>query len=274
MAYNDDGCILPKLAIRFKVGHKMEIITFGVGRRLMRCASELSLFSGECKYDRLILLPIPSTRDKVNVSGTELSLREAVSSADEGTLVAGYGLPKDICDEVIGRGASVYDAERDEDFLEENAVVTAHGTLGHILSNYSEDIADLRIGIIGYGRIGAALLRLLLFIGADVRVYTTRSSVAESLGEMGVCCEVIYKGCDFAENDLIINTAPAKIIDEKSVTEELSGIEIIDLASGKIFPSAPNVTKLASVPDKMYPETAGRIYAKYILRALSSGVKR
>lgn len=252
----------------------MEIITFGVGRRLMRCSTELSLFSGKSRYDRLILLPIPSTRDKVNVSGTALSLREAVSSADERTLVAGYGVPKDICDELHGRGAHLYDAERDEEFLEENAVVTAHGTLGHILSNYSEDISDLRIGIIGYGRIGAALLRLLLFIGAEVRVYTTRPSVAENLGEMGVCCEVIYGECDFGANDLIINTAPAKIIADDLVTGELSGVKIIDLAQGKLFPEAPNVTKLSSVPEKMYPETAGRIYAKYILRELSPGVKR
>ena len=257
------------IVIRFKVGHKMEIITFGTGGRLMQCAMLLSDYCPEGIAQRLILLPIPTTRDGIFVTGTDLTLEKMLSDLELGTLVAGYGIPDNIKKEAENAGVFVYDAAYDEDFLKENAIVTAHGALGHILSGFTEDISDLEIGIIGYGRIGSELLRLLLLMGADVRVYTTKPHVAKTLGESGVKCEIVGDYVDWGKNQLIINTAPAKLIDEELLFGELKGIRIIDLASGKIFPELSNITKLPSIPEKMYPETAGRIYAKYVKRALS-----
>ncbi len=244
----------------------MEIITFGSGERLLRAAGRLSALESGI-FSRLILLPIPSTKDKKHITSTDIPLSEILFSTDASTLVVGYGLPAPLCDTVMSLGGCVCDLSKNENFLSENADVTAHGTLGHILSDFSEDISDIKIGVIGYGRIGKALLRLLLFLGTDVRIYTTRESVARELCEMGVCAETVSENTEWEKNELIVNTAPAKIISEKRLTE-LSNIKIIDLASGIIFPDMPNITKLASVPDKMYPETAGRIYAKYAERAL------
>ncbi len=246
----------------------MEIITFGSGERLMRAASRLSAFNGAGRYTRVILLPIPSSRDKRHITSTDISLSEILLSVKAGTLVAGYALSDELCSAVERLSGAVLDLSHDEDFLLENADVTAHGTLGHILSGFSEDISEMNIGIIGYGRIGRSMLRLLLFLGANVRVYTTRESVAIELCEAGVCAEVLTDGCELEKNEIIINTAPAKLItDERAAA--LSSVQIIDLASGKVFSDIQNVTKLASVPDMMYPETAGRIYAKYVMRELS-----
>ncbi len=249
----------------------MEIITFGSGERLMRGAVRLSAFDSVSPYTRLILLPIPSSRDKRHITSTDIALSDVLLSLGDGTLLVGYGLPPEICRAALNLGADVFDLLENENFLLENADVTAHGTLGHILSESTEDISDIKIGIIGYGRIGKSLLRLLLFLGADVRVYTTRKSVAEELCEAGVDSETISETTEWEKNELIINTAPAKIISDKKLNE-LSSTKIIDLASGKIFPDMPNITKLASIPDMMYPETAGRIYAKYVMRALVSEV--
>ncbi len=249
----------------------MEIITFGSGERLLRGAGLLSAFDGAAGFTRLLLLPIPTTRDKRHITSTDTALAEILLSVDGGTLVVGYGLPPEISDAVSALGGTVLDLSENEGFLSENADVTAHGTLGHILSGFSEDISDIKIGIIGYGRIGKSLLRLLLFLGADVRVYTTRKNVAEELCEAGVASETVTESTIWEKNELIINTAPARLISEARLGE-LSYVKIIDLASGKNFPDMPNITKLASVPDMMYPETAGRIYAKYVMRILSKGV--
>ncbi len=196
-----------------------------------------------------------------------MPLSEILFSVREGTLVAGYGLTEELCDAVRALGGEALDLSHSEAFLSENADVTSHGTLGHILSNFSEDIADMRIGVIGYGRIGRSLLRLLLFLGADVRLYTTREAVACELCEAGVSAETVGDDTEWEKNELIINTAPAKLISEERL-RGLSSLKIIDLASGNIFPELPNVTKLASIPDIMYPETAGRIYARYVMSAL------
>ncbi len=246
----------------------MEIITFGVGGRLMRCATLLSGYYPKTRVQRLVLLPIPTTRDGTFVNGTDLPLYEVLSAVTPYTMVAGYGIPKDISEMIKDKGAYIYDAGLDEAFLAENALVTAHGTLGHILSESLSDISDMKIGIIGYGRIGSALTRLLLFIGAEVRVYTKRTEVAKALGEDGVLCETVNDDTEWAKNELIINTAPAKQISEEKLFSELKNIKIIDLASGKTFPEREGITKLPSIPEKMYPETAGRIYAKCVKRAI------
>ena len=83
------------------------------------------------------------------------------------------------------------------------------------------------------------------------------------LGSSGVDCRVIGDECDTGGLDLLINTSPtAQIsIDDLDLTTK-----IIDLASGKPFPTSDMVTKLSSIPDAMYPLTAGRLYAEGILR--------
>ena len=74
-----------------------------------------------------------------------------------------------------------------------------------------------------------------------------------------------YKRWDFSGIDLLINTAPARQVDEDSLPPDL---DIIDLASGSIFPPSAGLVKLPSIPEQMFPITAGRLYAEAALRAL------
>ena len=126
-------------------------------------------------------------------------------------------------------------------------------------------MSALRVALVGYGRIGSEMLRLLLFLGAEVTLLTTRESVAKELGEMGVSARVLDGGAALSDFDLVINTAPARLFDEK--TPGIFDCPIFDLASGDVLPSLPNIKKLPARPEKMYPETAGEKYADAILRA-------
>ena len=56
----------------------------------------LSDFCSEGIAQRLVLLPIPTTRDGIYVTGTELPLEKTVSDLVPETLIAGYGIPNDI----------------------------------------------------------------------------------------------------------------------------------------------------------------------------------
>lgn len=240
----------------------MEIRSFGVGRRIRECERRLSCalrgLSG-----RLILLPIPTTRDDKYISGTDTSLESLLPLFSADTAVVGYNIPKKTVIAAKTAGATVFDASLDEDFLIENARISANGALGYLLTHISRDISELSIGIVGYGRIGRELLRLCLLFGSKVMVYTTRESVALELGESGVRAVVISEETDFSDLDILINTAPAKQIDESRLPPSL---EIIDLASGVIFEPSARLTKLSSIPDAFYPETAGRLYAEGALK--------
>ena len=94
----------------------MNIEIYGAGER-MRCLSSLvrSAYGGH-----LLLLPIPSTRDGVSVSGTDIPLSDTVSGVREGSLVFGYALPFWYKERVRELSGKVYDLSEDGDFLLEN----------------------------------------------------------------------------------------------------------------------------------------------------------
>ena len=67
--------------------------------------------------------------------------------------------------------------------------------------------------------------------------------------------------------DILINTAPARLIGERAA-EALSSVRVIELASGDNIPEGINVERLASVPAIMYPASAGAALARSVLRML------
>ena len=243
----------------------MEIISFGVGGRMEECVSRLrEACPSVCRVQRLIVLPIPTTKDGKLVTGTHITLEDALCGVERGTLVAGYGIPEEICCEVVRRGGVLYDASLDEEFLEENAELTAVGAVARLICAERRSPRDMHIGVVGFGRIGKRLVRYLLFFGARVRIYSGNREVLGSLQSLGV------EGCEYGELsnigelDLVINTAPKRLIRESDVTEE-SGVRIIDLASGNVLLGVPRVEKMPSVPSEMFPVSAGRAYAERIL---------
>lgn len=251
----------------------MKIIKLGGGMRLGVCARTLEEWTRGERFDRemVLILPIPTTRDGAVVNGVGCPLEELVDLADPTLMIAGYGIPDDIRHKAELRGAGVYDAAEDEDFLVENAKITAHGALGRILTETDRDMSELSIGIVGYGRIGSAIADLLLFLGSTVRIFSGSEEKIATLATMGADVRSIDES-DFSDLDILINTAPKRILSPDKEVELLkSGVRIIELASGKNF-SSDEVSVMASIPDKMYPVSSGRMYAKYILRAIGKKV--
>lgn len=250
----------------------MNIIQFGKSERVRIAASYLSATAADRGGD-LLLLPIPTTRDGVHITGCDVALSALTDRVGKGTVAVGYAIPLSICYALSDAGATVFDAAEDEDFLAENAAITADGTVGRILTESRRAPRDLSVGIIGYGRIGSRLLSRLMFLGARVSVISTRRSVRLSLGESGVDCRDGDDPDRFSGLDIIINTAPAPTVSEAELSDlSANGVRVIDLASGKYLPDSPVLEKLSSVPDMMYPESAGRLYADFALRALDGKI--
>ena len=245
--------------------YNMEICSFGVGERIGFCEQILRERAADLPCGRLVLLPIPTSRDNRYITGTTAEHRDILHLVDSTTAVVGYNIPPRIIREAENVGARVYDAEGDEVFLVENAELTARGTIGYILTNEKRDLSELSIGVIGYGRIGMRLVRWLLLFGADVTVYTRRQSLAIELCEMGISAVVPGGECDLSGLDILINTAPERQIDDNSLSEKT---KLIDLASGNVFASSARVIRLPGLPEQMYPMTAGRLYAEGVIRNL------
>ena len=243
----------------------MRIKIFGKGERLEVAAELLRKDRSLGKYSEIVILPIPTSRDGASITGTDLLLSDALASFGEGSFLLGYGIPRGCIEALEDRGATVCDALGDEIFLSRNAELTALGTLGVILTSSKKSVSELKIGIIGYGRIGKQLLRLLLFLGAEVKVFTRKNSTRVDLCSYGIEAEMSTEG-DYTGLDFLINTAPEQILDEERTKKALADGRIIELASGKNFPDASGITHLGGIPGLMYPISAGRIYAEAAIR--------
>ena len=249
----------------------MIIENYGTGDR---CAETLRLLlladsKGEItpSVKRCILLPIPTTRDKIHLSGTDKLLLEIFAEVKSGDLIAGYGIDEESKLLMRSLGAIVYDALDDEEFLAENAEETAIGALGYILSTSKKTPKDTRYAIVGYGRIGSRLVRLLLFLGGSVKVYTGSEKTSVSLGEYGIDASLVTRGEPLPEidADILINTAPTDLSASFPTGKLPRGLRVIELASGENFMGVEGIERLPGIPDRSYGKSAGRTYFSRIL---------
>ena len=250
----------------------MNIYTYGSDKRLEFCRSYL-LKKPPRAAEKLILLPIPSFKGSDLIRTASVSARDIVNEVKKGDSVAGYGLPKEFRRELSDKGVSALDIERDEEFVVDNAYLTAVGTVGKLLVEHTRAPLDLSIGVIGYGRIGERLVSALAYLRSEVTVFTSKTELSHELCMLGIS-GVPYAALTEEEGrkkllglDVLINTAPAKIIPEEAAGY-LSGVRLIELASGNNFPDGVYYERFASVPAEVYPESAGIAMAKSILRMM------
>ncbi len=246
----------------------MKLTVIGGGSRLEVCADIVESSVKHCRFDEIILLTVPTSRDRVHLTGTNIPLRSVIDNAEGNSLIVGYGLPASFVTDAVIEGLSVFDLCQDEVFLRENAEISAHGTVGNIMTRHKKSVSQMNIGIIGYGRIGKVLSRLLLFLGAQITVFTRREETRLELCGVGIDAKGTEDIKDAIGLDIIINTAPAHLISapEAALLHE-RGTEIIDIASADAVPDGEGVVRLLSIPDKMYPISAGKIYASAVIRA-------
>lgn len=255
----------------------MKIDNYGSSKRGEWVAEKLRGLDASCPslcgIERIILLPIPTTRDGVHITGTDKLISDVLLDVECGDFVVGYGIPAEDIEIICAAGGRCFDVSGDESFLSENARLTAVGTVGYILTNFKKAPEKMTFGIVGYGRIGSRLVEMLLYFGAEVKVYTTKNATRVALGECGINTSLICaEACGIDEPlgvDVLINTAPTPLYNTFSGGRVPHGLSVIELASGNNFGDTEGIIRLPSVPDRMYPESASLAYYEAVMRALS-----
>ena len=197
-----------------------------------------------------LLLPVPSMESPEQIKGGQ-NLYELLQHLPEDITIIGGNLPE-------LQGYKVIDLLKDDVYVAENASITAYCAITIALGKLPVTLKGCKCLVIGWGRIGKCLARLLKDMGAIVTVAARKAAdraMAEALGFASADTADIHP----ESYRVIFNTAPELILPQCHANALK-----IDLAS-KPGITGPDVIWARGLPGKDTPESAGYLMAQRIL---------
>lgn len=222
-------------------------------------------------YDNIIL-PLPTIAN-TKIKGTDITFDEFSGSLSCGQKV--------FCGNIdVTPFENYYSYYCDESFLINNSRLTAQGVLRLILDTVDCDMIELNAVVIGYGRCGKSICRLLKNCGFKVMSASRRKETIIEAYNDGIKAVSINQIEEFVDNtDIVINTVPVNIISTEYISRFKSKTIYIEVASK---PYGFNITQTdvynfryilaESLPGRFAPESAGKNIADTVLKILKEEV--
>lgn len=158
------------------------------------------------------------------------------------------------------------DLLKDPFYLADNANITAHCAMQLAQEKLPVILEGCQVLIIGWGRIGKCLARLLRQTGAIVTVAARKESDRATLRALGYDIEdSTALSYSLLRYRVIFNTVPANVLPAEAAAHCRPDCLKIDLASSPGM-EGDDVLWARGLPGKMAPESSGELIAKSILR--------
>ncbi|HZK35230.1 MAG TPA: dipicolinate synthase subunit DpsA [Bacillota bacterium] len=235
---------------------------------------EYSKLSPELFNCDVLMLPIPYnniegyiTMDKDKYGAQKVSIVQVMDHVDPSTLLILGKADERLKLLAQEKSVKYYDILGQEAFSILNSIPTAEGAIQAAMESSHETIHGSKALVLGYGRIGKCLSRMLKGIGANVSVGARKSEDLSWIKEGGyrpVHISNLIKV--LPDQQLIFNTIPHLILDRNRLEKMSRDVIVIDLAShpgGTDFEAASELGIKArldlGLPGKVAPVTAGRI---------------
>lgn len=230
-------------------------------------------------YSDAIIFPLPSVRSDGSLN-TAFANTNIFFDEEELEILKSKPVFASMRDRLIRaypelKSAKIYDYAARDDFAILNAVPTAEGAIECAMSAYEGTIAGSRSLVVGFGRIGKVLAKLLNALGSKVTVSARKTSdiaFIDALGYKAVNTEVLKEIKDI---DLVFNTVPSMIFNEELLKNTDRNTLVIDLASlpgGVDFEAARalriDAQRALSLPGKCAPKAAGEIIKTTVFRII------
>lgn len=178
------------------------------------------------------------------------------------------------------KNITAYDYFKREDFTLLNAYLTAEGALQTALNSFEGSILNSRILVCGFGRIGKCLAKILRDLKAQVYVSARKPEDFAKITMNGYHPMNTEKLSEINGFDIVFNTVPALIFNEKLLENTQKDTLIIDLASlpGGVDKAAAqsldiDVIHALALPGKTAPKTAGKIIKDTIVKMLEEDIR-
>ena len=224
------------------------------------------------KASEVVIGPIPVTSDRKNLSmpfsNIKLPVEEFVSKVSCKALIAGT-LSEDYKKALEAKNVKYIDVLKREEFTILNTIATAEGTIQIAMEETQKTVHGSKVLILGFGRIGKVLAKMLDGIGAEVSCEARKNEDISWIKAYGY--EPIYLNelnDNLGNYDIIINTIPFQILDSERLDLVKKDVVLIDVASnpGGVDRKAAKEKDLKliwalSLPAKVAPLTSA-IYIK------------
>lgn len=259
-----------------------EVALFGIDTytgdygEITRCTEPASAVRG-C---RAVILPLPITNDgeRLNCPLTKktVSLPALFHLFEPGQLALGGRVTRPVERMAAKADIELIDYYEREELKISNAVPTAEGALAIAMSEVPYTIHGAKCLVVGYGRVGRAMARLLGGVGAEVTAAARRYEDLARIRADGYRTVRTERLAAVAGDfSIIFNTVPAEIFTKEVLSVIPPSVPIIDLASSPggvdrdFAEKNGNHTVFAlSLPGKTAPVTAGHIIEESVLNIL------
>lgn len=160
----------------------------------------------------------------------------------------------------------IADLLEDPCYLAQNANITAHCAVRLAMDALPVTLEHCPVLVIGWGRIGKCLARLLRQMDALVTVAARKETDRAALFSLGYdAVDSTDLGYGLSRYRLIFNTVPYPVIDEEAAAFCREDCIRMDLASEKGI-AGTDVLWARGLPGKYAPESSGELIAKTLLR--------
>lgn len=199
-----------------------------------------------------LLLPVPS------FSAGDVYLAHYLNRLPEDVIITGGNL-----DSPLLSGYRTVDFLQDPYYLAANAAITADCAMEYICNHFPGGLPGRTALVIGWGRIGKCLGKLLEQQGAQTAVAARKPAdlaMIQALGHRAVPVSDLANCVD--RFDMILNTVPNMVLPD---LQAKPGSLVMELAS-KPGISGENIVPARGLPGKMAPKQSGKLIAETFIR--------
>ncbi len=180
------------------------------------------------------------------------------------------------------RGIRLFETAEDDEIAILNSIPTAEGAIQIAMEELPITLHGSRSLVLGLGRCGLTLVRVLQGLGAEVIAAARNRAQLARAAEMGAEAVPLEELGEAAlAVDVVFNTIPALVLTRELLEKMPKEVLIIDIASspgGVDFEAAADLglkgILAPGLPGKAAPVTAGRILGKCLPRMILSALSK
>lgn len=247
-----------------------------------------NIITAEAAYEsiksaKVIITPIPFTKDKIHLTGLDdsleknkLAINDFLNVLNKEQFLIGGNFPKNICEYCKNNNILFFDLLKNESISSLNSIATAEGAIATAIIKSQINIHQSKGLILGYGKCGKTLADKLKSLGMNVTIGARKKSVETEAYIKGFkFINLTNKKPDIHNYDFIFNTIPSVILVKDLLLSLKPDTTIIDIASapgGIDYDFAQKLNLRAyhclGIPGKVSPESSAQFIAEAILPIL------